>query len=397
MKKKELSYYHIPPQHRKEELTRQYLSLHSERHKHKANPIHLEILMQGVDAWNKWRTVCSDVKPDLVRANLSKANLKGVDLRETNLERARLDEANLENANLEMANLNMARLEGANLNGANLKAAILIGAVLAAEKPSNMSANLTNSDLRDIKLTPKGELVRAGSFLDLASCLGLETARFSNPDFLESYLTMAFEYAHRIKIPEKKRWPNFVAQTIRNIKALQSIYASALEPGESKEIISIITTELVEYLKRHPETLYQIRPRQFEVLVAEILSSYDWEVQLTPVAKDGGYDIFAISKERPHGVKTSWIIECKKYARENKVGVAIVRQLYAVKSNLKVANALLATTSFFTKGAIQFKASRYDIELKDYPGLLEWINEYSPNPEGKLYLKKDRLIIPGED
>ena len=74
---------------------------------------------------------------------------------EANLERAKLEEANLENANLEMANLRMARLEGTNLKGANLKAAILIGAVLAAEKPSDMSANLTQSDLRGIQFTPR--------------------------------------------------------------------------------------------------------------------------------------------------------------------------------------------------------------------------------------------------
>ena len=241
---------------------------------------------------------------------------------------------------------------------------------------------------------PRGDLVKGGSFLDLASCVGLETGKFSESGFLETYLTEAFEYAHRMDIPERERWPNFVAQTIRNIRALQTIYTSTLKPGELVEIVSLITTELFEYLRRHPDTIYQISPRQFEVLVAEILSSYGWQVQLTPTTKDGGYDIFAVSKEGPRGVRTSWIIECKRYERENKVGVEIVRALYGIKSNLKVANALLATTSFFTKGASQFKASRYDIELKDYPYLIEWINEYSPNPNGKLYLKNNRLILP---
>jgi len=143
--------------------------------------------------------------------------------------------------------------------------------------------------------------------------------------------------------------------------------------------------------------MYQIRPRQFEELIAEILASYKWEVQLTPAIKDGGYDIFAISKDISSGVKTSWIIECKKYAPENKVGVDIVRALYGVKSDLKIANALLATTSYFTKGVKEFKESRYDIELKDYHDIIEWINQYRPNPNGRLYIKDKKLIVPGED
>ena len=116
---------------------------------------------------------------------------------------------------------------------------------------------------------------------------------------------------------------------------------------------------------------------------------------ITPEIKDGGYDVFGISKD-VSGEKTSWIIECKKYKRENKVGVAIARALYGVKVELKVANAVLATTSHFTRGVRDFKASRYDFSLRDYEGVLEWINAYRPNPGGRLYLKDNRLIVPGD-
>ena len=96
------------------------------------------------------------------------------------------------------------------------------------------------------------------------------------------------------------------------------------------------------------------------------------------------------------GVTTSWIIECKKYRKDRPVGVDIVRGLFGVKLDLKVANAMLATTSHFTKGVHDYKASRYDLELRDYEGILEWINEYRPNPEGKLYIKDHQLILPGK-
>ncbi|MDD2466191.1 MAG: restriction endonuclease [Desulfobulbus sp.] len=164
-------------------------------------------------------------------------------------------------------------------------------------------------------------------------------------------------------------------------------------PKEVIEVVCLINRELINYLKYNPKELYRLQPRQFEELVAEILSSYGWEVKLTPSTKDGGYDLFAIVKDIS-GVSTSWIVECKKYAPENKVGVDIVRGLWGVKQDLRVANAMLATTSFFTKGVDEFKSSRYDMELKDYEGLVEWINEYKPNPNGRLYVKDDKIVLP---
>jgi hypothetical protein len=47
---------------------------------------------------------------------------------------------------------------------------------------------------------------------------------------------------------------------------------------------------------------------------------------------------------------------------------------------------MLATTSFFTQGAKQFKSSRYNLELRDYNGILEWLEAYRPNPTGTLYV-----------
>ncbi len=170
------------------------------------------------------------------------------------------------------------------------------------------------------------------------------------------------------------------------------------QKGHSSELIEVVQTisfELLKYLKTHPSTLYSLKPREFEEIIAEILASFGWQVTLTPATKDGGFDLYAITKETCASVKTSWIIECKKYARANKVGVDIVRALWGVKQDLRVANAMLATTSHFTEGVDAFKASRYDLELRDYEGVVEWLNKYQPNPSGHLYIKDYRLVVPG--
>lgn len=163
-------------------------------------------------------------------------------------------------------------------------------------------------------------------------------------------------------------------------------------PGDLATVVRIITSRLIEYVRASPRELYNIRPRQFEEIIAEILASYGWDVELTPPTKDGGYDLFAISRDIS-GVKTSWIVECKKYKPENKVGVEVVRSLFGVKHDLRVANAMIATTSHFTRGVKDFKESHYDLDLRDYEGILDWINDYRPNPSGRLLVRQNRVLI----
>jgi Pentapeptide repeats (8 copies) len=65
----------------------------------------LDILQQGVKAWNEWRVNNPErwldlTEAQLERANLSRAQLEGTDLSEAQLERADLTGAQLKGANL---------------------------------------------------------------------------------------------------------------------------------------------------------------------------------------------------------------------------------------------------------------------------------------------------------
>lgn len=60
------------------------------------------------------------------------------------------------------------------------------------------------------------------------------------------------------------------------------------------------------------------------------------------------------------------IVECKRYRPERKVGIEIARSLLFVKDNNRVDFAMIATTSSFTSGVMDLKASRYDLELADF-------------------------------
>jgi hypothetical protein len=86
----------------------------------------LELLLEGTDTWNKWRTENPSLRPDLVRAHLgarflNRATLGGA----YPCGWAVLGGADLSGADLRGANFSGADLSGANLSGANLKGARL--------------------------------------------------------------------------------------------------------------------------------------------------------------------------------------------------------------------------------------------------------------------------------
>ena len=81
---------------------------------------HLSILKKGVTAWNNWRALNPNIRPDLTNANLKDANLTRAFLMVTNLTRADLRGADLTNATLTGAKFTRADLTDASLTGADL-------------------------------------------------------------------------------------------------------------------------------------------------------------------------------------------------------------------------------------------------------------------------------------
>ncbi len=122
--------------------------------------IDLNILRQGVSAWNEWRRINPDIVPDLVGAELAGAELRGVNLIRANLVGAKLRHADLAGAELCEADLEIAELDGAylsraNLFKANLSKAVLQGSILREAdlcRANIERANLAGADLGNANL-----------------------------------------------------------------------------------------------------------------------------------------------------------------------------------------------------------------------------------------------------
>ncbi|MEM7793720.1 MAG: pentapeptide repeat-containing protein [Cyanobacteria bacterium P01_C01_bin.118] len=122
---------------------------------------YLQLIEQGVDAWNRWRSEHPDESPDLESAYLFEKSLRGINLSQMNLSRACLIGTDLTGADLTGSDL-----RGVYANNANFQGASLVEANL--QDGNFIEADLTQADLSDA-VTDKANFTNAclqGTCLD---------------------------------------------------------------------------------------------------------------------------------------------------------------------------------------------------------------------------------------
>ena len=150
-----------------------------------ADPDHLSIIEQGVEAWNTWRSANPDISPNLQGADLSgaaltEANLRGTDLSEACLRGAELVRTDLRNAELREADLSSANLRRAWLEASRAHKAIFRNASLF--RATLQDADLTGADLgwADLRSTNLSWAILQNTDL---SRTDLSEARFADTEF----------------------------------------------------------------------------------------------------------------------------------------------------------------------------------------------------------------------
>jgi restriction system protein len=111
--------------------------------------------------------------------------------------------------------------------------------------------------------------------------------------------------------------------------------------------------ELMRRVSFDPDLVYTLPPRRFEELAAALFESLGYSVELTPASKDGGKDLYVARRDDLGSLV--FFVECKRYARNRPVGVALVRQLHGTVEAGRATGGILLTTSHFTAGARSFK------------------------------------------
>jgi uncharacterized protein YjbI with pentapeptide repeats len=229
-----------------------------------ANQEQLDILKQGVEAWNQWREEYlgiihpSLVGADLAAANLKHANLSGIslyraDLSGANLYEAVLYEADLGGANLSGADLSYAMLSEANLEYADLSSAIIRGANLNG-------ANLSEADLEGANLS---ESILSGANLSGANLSGanLIGATLVETILTKANLTQCIIYgisAWNVKLEGAKQDGLIITRgnepiiTVDNLEVAQLIYL-LLNHKKLRDVFNAVTERGVLLLGRFSE------------------------------------------------------------------------------------------------------------------------------------------------
>ena len=110
--------------------------------------------------------------------------------------------------------------------------------------------------------------------------------------------------------------------------------------------------DLIEEVINNPKRMHEISPTEFEKLVADVFNRLGYDVKLTERSGDGGVDVYATKSI--DGLNFMLVIQCKQYALTRKVGVGIVRELFATQTDMQANKAVLVASSFFTRGAKEY-------------------------------------------
>ena len=146
-------------------------------------------------------------------------------------------------------------------------------------------------------------------------------------------------------------------------------------------VASFFEQRLIEQLHKNPDALKVINRRRFEELVAELWDGFGYEVELTKQTRDHGIDVIAIKRRE---VDVRFLIQCKRPDPQHPVGVGAVRELHSVKTSEHATKGILATTTRFTPDAKNFvERFPWELELKDFEDIKEWIAHYL-REKGKL-------------
>lgn len=151
--------------------------------------------------------------------------------------------------------------------------------------------------------------------------------------------------------------------------------SSVIEGCSILDVSSVVRQRLIDHFIRNPEELYRLPSRSFEELMAELFEGFGYRVELTATTRDNGRDIIAIGNTQIS--KSKFLIECKRYAKGNKVGVIPVRALHGVVSHERATKGIIVTTSHFTTPARKFiEEEQWTLDGRDFDGLLEWLKTY---------------------
>lgn len=137
--------------------------------------------------------------------------------------------------------------------------------------------------------------------------------------------------------------------------------------------------DLIRLLKSNPRLLYDIPPRRFEEVVAELFHDLGYDVELTQQTRDRGIDLVAVRRTSSVPFDHRFLVQCKRNSARNRVGVEVVYSMLGVGTVEPHTGLVIATTSTFTRPARQLaelSSVQWRLHLKDYDVIRSMLERY---------------------
>jgi restriction endonuclease Mrr len=163
-------------------------------------------------------------------------------------------------------------------------------------------------------------------------------------------------------------------QTHERMGILSTVYRELERLKQEEErakvpvIIRACNSELMQWLAKHPEDLYQVHPGTFEHIVARLFEDEGYEVEILGAwnQADGGVDLIAV-RQISRDVNIRLAIQCKRHRRDSKVSAEPIRALAGVLGIFRAHAGVFVTTSYFTRAAEEeTRQHLWRISLRDY-------------------------------
>ncbi|WP_207428954.1 restriction endonuclease [Pedobacter sp. SYSU D00535] len=207
-----------------------------------------------------------------------------------------------------------------------------------------------------------------GEHPDMVSTIrGMMDEFNGNPRAILSALNIFFGLSANAERP-------FIYQNPIIIKEMETPTLIVEEAPKIITDIRVINTGILNKIKRQPHAIYQLTPRQFEIMVAELFDERGYKVQLTQQTRDGGKDLI-IADHRELG-NLMFYVECKRNAPDRPVGVSVISHLAGRILADRVTAGLVVTSSYFSADAIALQSKiEHQMSLIDFVKLSAMITE----------------------
>lgn len=142
------------------------------------------------------------------------------------------------------------------------------------------------------------------------------------------------------------------------------------------EDTSDVYEEIYSRFERHPEDLYKLGWREFEILLFRIFQNQGYKAVLGAGQNDGGVDI-KLWQENPIGDVLT-LVQAKKYRLKNKIGLEPVAALYGITKSEKASGAIFVTTSSYAPVAKRFEnRNSKELYLAEKDHVIDWCSKAS--------------------